>query len=195
VVETLIGVVVALLALGFVAYPLLKQDNGDEETYDLPEDLEDLYRRKEAAYSALKELEFDFKTGKLSEGDFHELEARYRAEALELLAAIDEAEQARERPSRRKAKAADRSAAAASASVEPEPIEADLAPGECAACGRVNPEGSRFCAGCGGTLDVPADGQEEESEGVVDGSLCAECGSPVSPDHKFCGSCGAGVEA
>jgi NADH pyrophosphatase NudC (nudix superfamily) len=190
VVDTLIKIVLALLVVGFVAYPLLREQTGDEESLDLPEDLEDLYRRKESAYSALKELEFDYKTGKLSEGDFRELEARYRAEALELLAAIDEAEKARTTAGRRKGGAAVRAEASAPAPVE----SADLEPYECAACGRMNIEGARFCAGCGGPLEVDDDIVEEEPELVVGENVCAECGSEVSPDHRFCGSCGAEVE-
>ncbi|HZK49564.1 MAG TPA: zinc ribbon domain-containing protein [Thermoleophilia bacterium] len=132
---TLFGVVLALLAVGFIAYPLLREQLGDDETFDLPEDLEVLLRRKESTYSALKELEFDFKTGKLSEGDFHELDARYRADALEILAAID----ARDRGA---------SGAAGSRKGKVGGQKAGAAPA-CAECGETLKPGQRFCASCG----------------------------------------------
>jgi hypothetical protein len=50
----------------------------------------DLLARKEAAYSALKELEFDYQTRKLSPEDYEELRAIYRVEAAEALKAMDQ---------------------------------------------------------------------------------------------------------
>lgn len=50
----------------------------------------DLVARKEAALSALKDLEFDYRTRKLSEEDYEELRAVYRVEAAEVLKAMDQ---------------------------------------------------------------------------------------------------------
>lgn len=50
----------------------------------------DLLARKEAAYSALKELEFDYRTRKLSPEDYEELRAVYRVEAAEVLKTMDQ---------------------------------------------------------------------------------------------------------
>ncbi len=50
----------------------------------------DLLARKEAAFSALKELEFDYRTRKLSPEDYEELRAIYRVEAAEVLEAMDQ---------------------------------------------------------------------------------------------------------
>ncbi|MBI4537432.1 MAG: hypothetical protein HY712_05695 [candidate division NC10 bacterium] len=49
----------------------------------------DLLARKEAALSALKELEFDYGTRKLSREDYEELRAVYRVEAAEILELMD----------------------------------------------------------------------------------------------------------
>jgi len=88
--EVFIKVILALLAVAFVAYPLLTPPREEDEDLDLSEDLDELHRRKESTFSAIKELEFDFRTGKLSEEDFRELDARYRTDALELIDAIEE---------------------------------------------------------------------------------------------------------
>lgn len=50
----------------------------------------DLLARRAAAYSALKELEFDYRTRKLSQEDYEELRAVYRMEAAEALKALDQ---------------------------------------------------------------------------------------------------------
>src|SRR5574341_1735775 len=50
----------------------------------------DLAARKEAALAALKELEFDYRTRKLSPEDYAELRAVYRVEAAEVLKALDQ---------------------------------------------------------------------------------------------------------
>jgi len=197
-VNTLIGVVLALLAVGFISYPLLREQLGDEETLDLPEDLEDLLRRKESTYSALKELEFDFKTGKLSEGDFRELDSRYRADALEILAAIDARDEGmRDTSDPRTSKAQRTRSRAGTVESAPAVAAPTLDPFTCAACGRVNPEGARFCAGCGDQIGVEAEETDPETheEAAGDEITCEQCGTVARPGHRFCASCGAEVQA
>lgn len=194
-----IQVALALILVGFVAYPLLKEQLGEEESLDLPEDVEELYRRKDTTYSALKELEFDFKTGKLSEGDFHELDARYRADALEILASIDAREKGvNDTSGARRARAQRKSPRAAAA----EPAASVAAPSfaepfACTACGRVNREDARFCAGCGDELGVDADVRDPErfDETAHEPLACEECGTVAQPGHSFCASCGTEVRA
>lgn len=50
----------------------------------------DLLARKDAALAALKDLEFDYRTRKLSPEDYEELRAIYRLEAAEVLKAMDQ---------------------------------------------------------------------------------------------------------
>ncbi|HLW96172.1 MAG TPA: hypothetical protein VKS25_12405 [Solirubrobacteraceae bacterium] len=47
---------------------------------------------KEAKYSEIRDNETDYRTGKLSEADFRALDRQLRAEAVEILRAIDELE-------------------------------------------------------------------------------------------------------
>ena len=48
----------------------------------------------------------------------------------------------------------------------------------CFVCNRVNPEGARFCEGCGGKLgDLPRE-------------FCKKCGTLNLSTLKFCGECG-----
>jgi hypothetical protein len=62
----------------------------DDALEVIPTGPSDLLARKEAALSALKELEFDYRTRKLSEEDYQELRAVYRVEAAEALKAMDQ---------------------------------------------------------------------------------------------------------
>ncbi len=57
---------------------------------------DDLEAAREAKYREIRDLELDFRTGKLSQEDYQATDAQLRAEALELLNRI-EAEEARSR--------------------------------------------------------------------------------------------------
>jgi uncharacterized membrane protein len=52
--------------------------------------LEELEARKQAKYGEIRDAEMDFKTGKLSQADHTLLDRQLRAEAMEILRAIDQ---------------------------------------------------------------------------------------------------------
>lgn len=76
----LLGTLLALAALSFVLYPLLMSDLGpripDSEPFRF-----DAPSRNEAV-DALREIEFDRATGKLSDTDYDSLKASYTARAI-----------------------------------------------------------------------------------------------------------------
>ena len=80
-----------LLAAGYwILSPLLKPDQFKSTPMSkVHETLRHLEIQKENAYAAIRELEFDFSMGKLSEADFNTLKAQYRADAVHLLREID----------------------------------------------------------------------------------------------------------
>lgn len=83
-----IGLVV--LAGFYVLTPLFKDPKGNLEVELLAEtELDRLLNRKAVVYSNLKDLEFEFKLGRLSDADFHRLEAGYKAEAATILQKLD----------------------------------------------------------------------------------------------------------
>ncbi|HEY7234203.1 MAG TPA: zinc ribbon domain-containing protein [Gemmatimonadaceae bacterium] len=158
VVALVAGTVLAITALAFVLYPLF---------FDAPVTRITARRDGEAwsdDVAALREIEFDRATGKLSDADYAQLKAQYTRQALAgmrrspdaaaetLPGAEDEIEAAirayrAERPT--------------CATCGPRP-EADASfcshcgrflPGACEQCGRhVEELGSRFCAACGHRL-------------------------------------------
>ncbi len=125
--------------------------------------------QKRAVLRALKDLEYERSVGKISEDDFHEYSARYRAEAKRLMQTLDEnlaegRKQVERELERRLAKAGPKSApaehaepsaaddAAPETSTEtPEkPVEiSGAAPLECAECQAKNELDARFCKACG----------------------------------------------
>ena len=83
-------VLVAAVATGaalFVALPLLRRPG--EAPQARRSDHLGLLERRDRALAALKELEFDHRTGKLSDDDYRALVGPLRREAIELLGAID----------------------------------------------------------------------------------------------------------
>ncbi len=86
----LIAVVVLFaLVVGFLALPLR---SGVAEAADERErrDIEALDAAKRAKYREIRELEMDFRTGKLTQDDFRAQDRARRAEAVELLRRLDE---------------------------------------------------------------------------------------------------------
>src|SRR2546427_5469890 len=51
---------------------------------------------------------------------------------------------------------------------------------KCAICGQDNPEGAKFCRGCGAALSNER--------------LCPKCGARNLPDSSFCSECGARLD-
>jgi Tfp pilus assembly protein PilN len=82
----IVAVIVGVAAV--VSAPLRKRaidtrdDRGDR--------LEELEARKQAKYREIRDAQMDFDTGKLSEEDHRLLDRQLRAEAMDVLRAIDE---------------------------------------------------------------------------------------------------------
>ncbi len=91
----LLGLVLALLAVFVVVLPILRPPAATPRPsilFDEPED-DPVEHRKALALAALKEIEFDRATGKLSEGDYQAMLARYQKEAVEALKAAETPEE------------------------------------------------------------------------------------------------------
>ena len=120
---------------------------------------------------ALREIEFDRATGKLSDEDYAALRARYAPLALAELRARDGG-----------AGVAGAPAAVADAD---DPVEAMIArararASSCASCGPRPESDALFCSDCGGTLLA----------------TCLRCGAAVeAPQARFCTGCGAAFAA
>ncbi|MEE8353645.1 MAG: zinc-ribbon domain-containing protein [Dehalococcoidales bacterium] len=137
------AILLTVAAFAFLAYPLLRgprraatADAGDEH-------VDGLLTRRDTTYSMLKELEFDYHSGLLTEEDYRDLEGRYRGKAISILKSLDQAEPAGD-----------------DAGEEIERQVAELRREKqrfCSQCGVAVRPADRFCANCGASLQRETD--------------------------------------
>jgi hypothetical protein len=161
--------------------------------------------QKRAVLRALKDLEYERSVGKISEDDYHEYAARYRAEAKRLIRDLDEnlaearkqverelerrigklAEPAEDEEPSVPAKAAKAVVEATSSPDNEPPSDRKIAAKEatkalraCSACGTKNELDARFCKGCGAGM------------AATDERLCAACPARYAQSKDECPECG-----
>jgi hypothetical protein len=84
-----LGALLAVAAVWFVARPFLRPSgSGDRLVEPEPERLA-LEEERDRALAALKELEFDHRTGKVSDDDYRNLVGELRRAAADALRALD----------------------------------------------------------------------------------------------------------
>lgn len=174
-VPLVLGTALALVALTLVLSPLLSADEearpSRRAARNNPDDA------PTTAVDALREIEFDRETGKLSDTDYASLKRRYTQEALAELRAGD-------RPA---APAATPVAIVAplQATTALDPVEAAIARArtqqkECGVCGPRPEPDATYCSSCGRYLP----------------GCCASCGTAVDlVGSRFCSGCGTQLAA
>jgi hypothetical protein len=89
----ILAVLLALVCVLFVARPFLREPAPEDDTLAQlsPRERERvrLAEERDRALAALKELEFDHRTGKISDADYRELVAPLRRQAAEALRGLD----------------------------------------------------------------------------------------------------------
>lgn len=184
--EAIAAALVALAVIALIAGPLLRRGAAAPVGVDEPEELEET--PKGMALAALKEIEFDRATGKLSDADYSSLKARYTAEALAVLRKDPDPPAAGSGSAGPDAAEAAPPASGASGPGG-DPVEAMIAARvktlqataiRCPGCGPRPESDALFCSACGRSLAVGG---------------CAACGSPLVPGSRFCEGCGTAVGA
>jgi len=85
-----LAVTAIVLGFGFwILLPLLRLESFSAGEYEAAGELKDLCALKEAAYDTLRDIEFDFRMGKIAEKDYLELKTRYQGEAAEVVGQIE----------------------------------------------------------------------------------------------------------
>ncbi len=142
-----------VLTFAFITYPLFRQKLYPEDTIE-DEERQELRSRRDTTYSMLKELEFDFQSGILSEDDYQDLETRYKRKAVSILRDMDDLEKGADIDDEieklvlemRRGKGAD--VEKENEIAEPRQTEERF----CPQCGERYQEGVRFCSHCGTRL-------------------------------------------
>jgi hypothetical protein len=78
-------------AVLLVTGPLRERARASDEA--LEAELAELEAAKEAKYREIRDAELDYRTGKLSDDDYHSLDRTLRAEAVELLKRLDQVQE------------------------------------------------------------------------------------------------------
>jgi hypothetical protein len=155
--ELILGILLAAGATYFVLLPILRPPldaAGTEPGGDEGEDPADDMSPQTVALRALKEIEFDRATGKLSDSDYEQLKAKYTQEALTAMRGEPRLTPGA-RPGITKARAA---ASCPEHGVRPEKDaqfcsecgrRLGTAPGYCARCGSALEDDARYCNRCG----------------------------------------------
>jgi ribosomal protein L40E len=107
----------------------------------------ELEREKQALLKALKELDFDHQMGKVSDKDFADISATYRARAIRVMRQLDDAGRDYEAMIRD-----DVGKRLSAVSSQPSASEQKPEPDRCAKCGTRNDGDADFCKKCGGKL-------------------------------------------
>lgn len=163
--EVVAALLVGLAVLAVVLEPLLRSAPQPEPS------LQDLQEPEETpkglALAALREIEFDRATGKLSDDDYTDLKNKYTAQALALLRTEE-----------------------GNLPAESDQIEEMIAARvrtlrgggpTCPRCGPRPESDAVFCSHCGDRIG---------------GSVsCAVCGKPLQARSRFCDGCGSAVAA
>jgi double zinc ribbon protein len=164
--ELAAGLALAAVAVFFVLRPIITPPvpGSDSASADLDaEDPEDDLSPRSVALRALKEIEFDRATGKLSDADYDALKAEYTTEALAALRADAAAPVATAAISRARTVAPP----AARATCPTHGVRPEAEARFCSACGRRLSPATGFCAKCGTALEPEA-------------RFCATCGRRVA---------------
>lgn len=159
-----LGTLLAILALTFVLYPIFfLPDVSRVKRAAAPSPESQASVERDTAVAALREIEFDSATGKLSESDYAQLKQRYTQQAITAMRREGSADVPDGAPEDEVEAAvlAYRARHAECPACGPRP-ESDALfcsscglylPGECAHCGAaVQEPGARFCIGCGRAL-------------------------------------------
>jgi len=166
-----VGTVLAVGALAFVLFPLFFGSAEPPPAARAPVAPRD---DEGSALRALREIEFDRATGKLSDADYASLRATYAGQALRELRGPAGAAGAPGAPG-----AADE-AISADDDIEARVLAYRAARRECGRCGLRPEPDAIFCSSCGGYL----------------ARSCPQCASPVVEESPaFCSTCGVTLAA
>lgn len=169
----LVALVLAAFVAVYIFYPVVRASSlGRRYLREAAESdrLAELLARRDAIYQAIRDLDFDRETGKLTAEDHQIMRARLTAEGVAVLQELD------------------RLLALAS----PEELEAQIerevaalrarregggARQVCPECGQALPQDARFCVACGAMVQ----------------RRCPACDAPFAASDRYCRACGAAL--
>lgn len=178
----LLSLILTAIAFTLAIYPLLKKKTAYSVDSAGDENLAEMQAHRDTAYSMLKELDFDYQSGILSDDDYEALRNRYKQKAVNILKDMDELHENND----------------AGDEIEKKVL----------ALRKKKPDGSRAVdtsdeiekkvlalrkKKAGEPRDVDTSNEIEKSVMAVHrrgGKFCPQCGVRHDPDDRFCVQCG-----
>ena len=140
----MVWLVCALLAVGTIGFTLFVRERDIPAAPVENPELKHLERRRQVLYDNLKDLQFEYHQGKLSDEDYQSLKAGFLGDLAGVMDAVERLEQAGGVPPK------EDMAAGRGKPKQRGGTPADA--GRCPSCQAVNAPGQRFCGQCGKPL-------------------------------------------
>ncbi len=174
--EYVLVAILVVAVIAFIAYPLFTSPGAKNEP--AADALDNWIAQRDSAYDAIRDLDFDYQMGKLSQGDYTALRNKYRARAAAALEQIDAVlgrEGAETRIEEEVTRLRERHRAAVAAREMP-----------------VTPRGTN---GDESPSAMNGDAIEQEVARLRAGrARCTNCGTPYRTGDRFCAKCGSRLQ-
>ena len=142
----MVVIVCALLAMGAIGFTLLVRDQDIPPAPVENPELKHLEARRQVLYDNLKDLQFEYHQGKLSDGDYQSLKAGFLVDLAGMMDSIERLQPNKERELKADAPPA------AKAKLKTKPTATPASEVKCPSCASLNPPSNRFCGKCGAAL-------------------------------------------
>ena len=180
IVVALVGLAIAVIVVAYITQPLVIRTRVKIAAPESPRDK--LLAERDALYTTIRDLDFDFQTGKLLEADYRVTREKYTARGVEILKELDALGLDRQLQTadsrRRQAAAIDEVEAAVQARRKSKsPVASRMA------------EENEIEAAIRARRQTKISNQQS----TASYQACPSCGTPFDPADRFCAKCGAAL--
>lgn len=145
-------ILIGLMAIGLVVFigePLVRRQSHEDLGAAQDVEVDQLTLQKETLYMAIRDLDFDYHTGKVDDADYTDLRQQLEHEAIDTLRALDQID-----PLATLGDELEREIAALR-HTETASVHTAIDPGSapsCGQCGAARHPDDKFCSGCGNAV-------------------------------------------
>lgn len=165
----MIVIICALLAVGAIGFTLLVRERDIPPAPVENPELKHLETRRQVLYENLKDLQFEYIQGKLSETDYQSVKSGFLNDLAGVMASIEQLQPEKERAEKETADGHRDTEARGKSYLEKEKAGKETAARE------------------------PVAPQRPASKGHSGSLICSACGAENPGQHRFCGQCGAAL--
>jgi len=177
IVVALVGLAIAVIVVVYITQPLIVRTRVKTAAPESPRDK--LLAERDALYTTIRDLDFDFQTGKLLEADYRVTRETYTARGVEILKELDAMNVGpQEARSKRQKAVADDIEAAVQARRK---TKSQVA-------GRMAEED-----GIEAAIRARRQTKISHQQSTISHQACPSCGTLFDPADRFCGKCGAAL--